>query len=115
MTGGLFRTVALLLRGIIPMSRLINRLYGRVYGWFDSKEQRNNSNASTPYSRRVRLWLNDLEDRTTPSTFTVLNDGDDGGVDPAPSPVLDGSNNGTGTLRQAIVNANANPGSDAIV
>ena len=40
-------------------------------------------------------------------TFTVSNTGDNGGVDPAPLA-------GTGTLRQAIIDANANPGADAI-
>src|SRR5262249_22766180 len=41
-------------------------------------------------------------------TFTVTNTGDNGGVNPAPGA-------GTGTLRQAIVDANANPGADMIV
>ena len=40
-------------------------------------------------------------------TFVVSNTGDNGGVDPAPFA-------GTGTLRQAIVDANANAGADAI-
>src|SRR5262247_588569 len=41
------------------------------------------------------------------TTFTVTNTGDNGGVDPAPGA-------GTGTLRQAIVDANNNPGLDTI-
>lgn len=41
-------------------------------------------------------------DDTVPSTLVVTNTGDNGGVNPAP-------NAGTGTLRQAIVDANANP------
>ena len=41
------------------------------------------------------------------ATFTVTNTGDNGGVNPGPGA-------GTGTLRQAIVDANANPGADAI-
>src|SRR5262249_2197713 len=45
--------------------------------------------------------------RTTATTFTVTNTGDNGGVNPAPGA-------GTGTLRQAIVDANANPGTDTI-
>src|SRR2546423_1978361 len=39
--------------------------------------------------------------------YTVTATGDNGGVDPAPGA-------GTGTLRQAIVDANANPGADVI-
>ena len=41
------------------------------------------------------------------STFTVTNTGDNGGVNPSPGA-------GTGTLRQAIVDANANAGADMI-
>lgn len=41
------------------------------------------------------------------ATFTVTNTGDNSGVDPNPG-------DGTGTLRQAIVDANAFPGSDTI-
>ncbi|HKA22599.1 MAG TPA: C25 family cysteine peptidase [Blastocatellia bacterium] len=41
------------------------------------------------------------------TTFTVTNTGDNGGVDPAPGA-------GTGTLRQAIVDANSTPGLDTI-
>jgi len=41
-------------------------------------------------------------DDTIPTTLVVTNTGDNGGVNPAP-------NAGTGTLRQAIVDANANP------
>jgi hypothetical protein len=41
------------------------------------------------------------------STFNVTNTGDNGGVDPSPGA-------GTGTLRQAIVDANANAGADMI-
>ncbi len=40
-------------------------------------------------------------------TFNVTNTGDNGGVNPAP-------NAGTGTLRQAIIDANANAGADTI-
>jgi hypothetical protein len=54
-----------------------------------------------------RLALELLEDRQLPSTFLVLNTGDNGGVNPA-------VHAGTGTLRQAIVDANATPGPDTI-
>ncbi len=97
------------------MSQIINRLCGRVYGWFDSKDARQLSKP-LPASFRAgaKLALTNLEDRTTPSTFTVLFPFDDAS-NPSPSPILDGSDNGTGTLRQAMINANANPGPDIIV
>ena len=50
------------------------------------------------FSLRPRLEV--LEDRTMLSIFTVTNTGDNGGVNPWPSA-------GTGTLRQAIVDADA--------
>jgi titin len=53
--------------------------------------------------RCCRPTLESLEDRRLPSTFVVLNAQDNGGVDPAPHA-------GTGTLRQAIVDANAAAG-----
>jgi hypothetical protein len=46
--------------------------------------------------------LEQLEDRTVPSTFYVTNTGDNGGINPLPGA-------GTGTLRQAIIDANATP------
>jgi hypothetical protein len=49
-----------------------------------------------PHNRRLGIEV--LEDRTLPSTFTVLN-------------FLD---NGPGSLRQAILDANAQPGADLI-
>lgn len=48
--------------------------------------------------RRPGLRLEALEDRSLPSTFTVLN-------------LADG---GAGSLRQAVLNANASPGEDAV-
>lgn len=44
---------------------------------------------------------------TAAMTFMVTNNGDNGGVNPAPGA-------GTGTLRQAIIDSNANPGADTI-
>src|SRR5262249_53545066 len=46
----------------------------------------------------TRLSVEPLEDRTVPSTFLVTNTGDNGGVNPAIGA-------GTGTLRQAIIDA----------
>jgi hypothetical protein len=60
-------------------------------------------------SRRFRPHIDALEDRLTPVTFFVTNTADNGGVNP-----LHGA--GTGTLRQAIVDANADTGGlDTIV
>jgi hypothetical protein len=58
-------------------------------------------------ARRYRLAIEALEDRWLLSTFVVLNTGDNGGVNPA-------AKANTGTLRQAIVNANASPGPNII-
>src|SRR5687767_8409817 len=60
---------------------------------------------TTRKTRTSRLALESLETREVPATFTVTNTGDNGGSNPAA-----GAN--TGTLRQAIIdaNANANPG-----
>src|SRR5207237_192711 len=64
-----------------------------------------------PNSRRPRrthgLRLEPLEDRTVPSTCWVTNTGDNLGANPAAFA-------GTGTLRQAIIDANATAGLDTI-
>jgi hypothetical protein len=54
-----------------------------------------------------RPRLEALEDRCLPSTFFVTNTGDNNGVNPAPFA-------GTGTLRQALVDSNATPGTNTI-
>src|SRR5262249_40367812 len=54
--------------------------------------------------RRVRLGLELLEDRLTPSTFTVITTADNG----------DNVNPLAGSLRQAILQANAHAGPDII-
>ena len=51
-------------------------------------------------ARRFRLRLEALESRCVPSTFTVTNTGDNSGVNPS-------AGAGSGTLRQAIADANA--------
>jgi hypothetical protein len=57
---------------------------------------------SRPKPPRVRPAVERLEGRRLLATFTVTNTGDNNGVDPA-------AGAGTGTLRQAIVDANAAP------
>lgn len=57
--------------------------------------------------RRSGLNLERLEDRRLLATFTVTSNGDNGGVNPAPGA-------GTGTFRQAIVDANAAGGSNDV-
>jgi hypothetical protein len=80
--------------------------------WFSSlfgalrsgSRQSRKRQAGVPAVRRrpvgPRLHLDQLEDRTLLSSFLVINTGDNGGVNPLPGA-------GTGTLRQAIVDANA--------
>src|SRR4051794_21903434 len=48
---------------------------------------------------RARLWLQSLEDRRVPATFTVTNSAESGG----------------GSFRQAIIDANNSAGTDSIV
>ena len=55
----------------------------------------------------VALCLMTVVRPVSANTFTVTNTGDNGGVNPAPGA-------GTGTLRQAIIDANANAGADTI-
>jgi hypothetical protein len=54
-----------------------------------------------------RPRLEALEDRLVPATFFVTNGGDNGGINPAPGA-------GTGTLRQAIIDADNTPGPDVL-
>jgi hypothetical protein len=62
-----------------------------------------------PAPNRFHPRVDVLEDRVTPATFLVTNTGDNNGTNPA-------AGAGTGTLRQAIVDANAdtNSGLDTI-
>jgi hypothetical protein len=74
-----------------PLAARLNRIPGR------------------PPLRRaaVRPRIERLEDRFAPAVFTVTTTDDNGGVNPAPFA-------GTGTLRQAILDANASAGADTI-
>ena len=65
------------------------------------------SRTRRPANAGFRPTLEALEDRMLLSTFLVTNVGDNGGVNPAPGA-------GTGTLRQAIVDADAHTGSNTI-
>lgn len=76
-----------------------------LHNWKRSLERRSarsRTRRRKPPLRGVvpRPRLEALEDRTLLSIFTVTNTGDNNGVDPLPGA-------GTGTLRQAIVDANA--------
>src|SRR6516165_8383667 len=57
---------------------------------------------------KFRPFLERFEERMLLSTFVVTNTGDNGGINPAPG-------QGTGTLRQAIIDASAATGSSGIV
>jgi CSLREA domain-containing protein len=72
------------------MSRLLNRLSGRVYAWFDAKDARVPSKPLPAKYGKVSLALMDLEERAVPTLFTVTNVND----------------SGPGSLRQAITDAN---------
>ncbi len=81
------------------MSRLLNRLSGRMFGWFDFKDP---SGAANPLPKGfgpfARLALMTLEDRVVPAVFNVTSLAD----------------SGANTLRQAILDATASAGSDTI-
>lgn len=62
------------------------------------KTRNNDRRATTPNRIRRRLWLQNLEQRVTPTVFPVTNLAD----------------LGPGSLRQAIIDANTNPGADIV-
>src|SRR5262245_44814708 len=73
-----------------------------LFGWLRSvkgKRRTSPQGRRRPPAPRCVPRLLALEDRTLPSVFTVLN-------------LADG---GLGSLRQAVLNANTNPGLDVIV
>ncbi|CAN5610646.1 hypothetical protein BH11PLA2_BH11PLA2_47110 [soil metagenome] len=97
------------------MSRLINRMYGRVHGWFDSKDAREVSKPiPAKFSPRARLAFLDLEDRVMPSYYLVTGTGDDASTASAGGDGLIGTPFRIASLRGAITAANANAGADTI-
>jgi hypothetical protein len=86
------------------MSQSHSTFLGRA---FARRLNRNLCEATRRYAKR-RLRIESLEDRAVPAVFTVTGLGDNGGINPNPG-------DGTGTLRQAIVDANATPDDDQIV
>src|SRR4051812_780082 len=83
------------------MSRLIRRLFDRASRDLHSRtlDRRSVRRAADV---RARLLCQSLEDRLAPATFHVTNIGDD-------------ATPGSGSLRDAITQANALPGADSIV
>ena len=86
------------------MSRSLSPFVGRA---FARRLNRNFCEASRRNTKH-RLRVESLEDRAVPAIFTVTDLGDNGGINPNPG-------DGTGTLRQAVVDANATPDDDQIV
>src|SRR5260370_145934 len=75
----------------------LNSLHRMIRGAYSPAQVRRRSlPARRPQNRRLAIEI--LEDRTLPSTFTVLNLAD----------------SGAGSLRQAVLDANAQPGADVI-
>lgn len=70
--------------------------------------RRPHSSSDRRHRHAARPRLEALESRVVLSLFAVTGTGDNGGVDPAPFA-------GTGTIRQALVDANANTGLDTII
>lgn len=85
------------------MSRSFSALLGRAF----ARRLDRNLGATARRNTGRRLRFESLEDRAVPAVYHVTDLGDNGGVDPNP-----GDN--TGTLRQAIVDANATPDDDTI-
>src|SRR5262245_56452757 len=86
------------------MSQSLSSLLGRSFARRSNREL----NAASRRNSKRRLRIESLEDRAVPAVFTLTKLGGNGGVDPNPG-------DGTGTLRQAIVDANATPDDDQIV
>jgi hypothetical protein len=96
--------------------RLLNRVQGRVFGWFDSKEAREATPAAVKMlSSRARLVVDSLEDRVVPAFFVVTSDSNSTTDVPA---------SGTGTsldpfliasLPSAVINANSNPDASSTI
>src|SRR5262245_24618509 len=86
------------------MSQSQSSLLGRSF----ARRLNRDLGAVSRRNTKRHLRIESLEDRAVPAVFTVTDLGDNGGVDPNPG-------DGTGTLRQAIVDANATPDDDQIV
>src|SRR5260370_1251680 len=76
---------------------LLNSLRGMIRGAYSPRQVRRRLLPGRPRQNR-RLGIEVLEDRTLPSTFTVLNLAD----------------SGAGSLRQAVLDANAHAGPNVI-
>src|SRR5262245_49093690 len=74
-------------------------LFMTMRSWIRSVFARHTNRAARQGVSRIRLSIQPMEDRLVPSTFTVVNTLDDGGV---------------GSLRWAVGQANTTAGSDTI-
>lgn len=80
--------------------RMIQKLSGRALAWFDSKTAEIVMKPlPSTFKRQARLALENLEVRSVPAAFMVLNDADAG----------------AGSLRQAVLDANGLGGPDTII
>src|SRR4029450_9143463 len=86
------------------MSKLLSTFLGRAF----ARRLNRDLNATSRRNTKRCLRFESLESREVPAAYTVADLGDNGGVNPNPG-------DGTGTLRQAIVDANATSEDDEIV
>src|SRR5687767_7391287 len=86
----------------------MNRHLTRLVAGDPARPSTNGSTRRAARSKTPRLRFESLEDRSVPAIITVTSTGDNGGVNPAIGA-------GTGTFRQALVDANATAAADTIV